>query len=716
VAADARSLAFINLQPNYIYTFHFFNSGRKMKFCVLKSKKLLFIPALITALFVIGCAGSGPDFTEAENLLEKIASYQYGQSLEPMVKLDEILRNIKDESHIAEIEQMMLKQLISGCTSDGKDQICRRLRYIGSAKSAPVLIEMLNDSASFEISLYALEMIPGPAVDDLLYQEFLQRTGDQKVRLINIMGIRSIQKAIPGLEKLLYATDGNITSAVISALGRMPAEKSIAVLMPAIDKTSGDVQLRALNAVIQKAENLSDTNQSKSIWLKIYQKNYPVTTRLAALRQILIIDPEMGTNIMIETISANNAQLRSGIFGLICLIPEGDGLNRIIANSAGYEPHENVQLIRCLTQKTGDDYSDFFLDCARSKNTDIRTAALYALRYAKKNSVVPFLLTVCATTSGNELSIARESLYRINAQQTDDILLNLLEISENRELTELIKCIGERQVRGAASLLIASASNDDVQISRAAIRSLKSVAETEDINDLNKVLLKTDDPVMQNDIISILQDLVVQVEPIDQRATGIIALMPDISDTTRRIQLMQILGASGNPQALPILTTALTEPDENIEKGAIKAVELWPDDQPADILLNKIKNGQSEANRILAFRGYLTLLTRSKNTSDKDLLLHYRDAIEIAPVKAEQKKVFSAISAVNDLAAIDLAMQYLADNNLRPEAETAIVEISRKIFRNTDTEKLKKILQKIIDETKNESIREDALELVYLLN
>ncbi len=126
----------------------------------------------------------------------------------------------------AKIENLMIIQLQSECTYDGKDQICRRLRLIGSEKSAPVLKEMLKDSNTFEISLYALELISGSAVDDLLYQEFLTRTGSQKVRLINIMGIRSVEKAIPQSKELIYSPDNDVASAAITALNKCRQHKS----------------------------------------------------------------------------------------------------------------------------------------------------------------------------------------------------------------------------------------------------------------------------------------------------------------------------------------------------------------------------------------------------------------------------------------------------------------------------------------------------------
>ena len=172
----------------------------------MKSSLLLFRIQIILIIIIVffncrDCPASDFDLAQTEKILIEIGNYHFGESLEPMVRLDHIIRDAADTDDLLQIESLIINQMSSKCTFDGKDQLCRRLRFIGTENSTPVLVDMLNDPATFEMALYALEMIPGVKTDDQLYDEFIHRSGWQKLRLINLMGIRSITRAIPELEQ-----------------------------------------------------------------------------------------------------------------------------------------------------------------------------------------------------------------------------------------------------------------------------------------------------------------------------------------------------------------------------------------------------------------------------------------------------------------------------------------------------------------------------------
>jgi HEAT repeat protein len=694
----------------------FNRTGLNMKSNIYKIRYPLLPTLLIVLFFITGCSNSNTDYAEVEQLLANISTYQYNQSLEPMVRLDSIIRQIENQNDVVEIENLMIEQLQKECSEDGKDQICRRLRIIGTEKSAPVLIEMLNNSADFEKSLFALENIEGSAVDELLYKEFSKRAGTQKIRLTNVMGLRSIEKSIPDLEKLVHVNEKIQAAAAVSALGQMPSEKVIKILLSNVDKTSGDIQLRLLNTVIQLSEKLQDSTRSKTILTNIFKKKYTVVTRLAALAQMIKIDTEYGTDLLLEAISSNNSKMRRGSLALIHLLPDGPKLNEIIANSNKLSADETLLLIHALSRKPGSNYSDFFLDCAKSKNDKIRFAGLSALRYAKTATVIPHLISVAASATGCERTITRESLYLINAPETDALLLKMLNESENQEKSEIIRCIGQRQIKESMMRLTQLATDHDKNINRSAVSAIKSLAEVQDIKLIADLLLKINDPVREKDLVATLQILVIQIDPPEQRATEILSIIKTVSDDEKKGQLMQVLGVSGNPQALPVLESAINGSNPGLKKNAIKSVSLWPNEAPADMLLTSAQNSKSKANRILAYRGYLEVLSRNINMSDQELLTRYKDAIIIAPNLMERKKVFSGLAQVENFAAAELVAQYLNDKYLKSEAEVALIQILWQTMESGDKEKSKKMVKALIDNTNNNDVRSEARELFESIN
>ena len=242
------------------------------------------------------------------------------------------------------------------------------------------------------------------------------------------------------------------------------------------------------------------------------------------------------------------------------------------------------------------------------------------------------------------------------------------------------------------------------------------MAEVPDIKTLADLLLRVDDPVREKDLVSTLQNLVVQIDPAEQRATDILSMIETVSDDKKKGQLMQVLGASGNPKALPVLESAINGSNPELKKNAIKSVSLWPNEAPADMLLTSAKKSKSEASRILAYRGYLEVLSRNTNMSDQELLTRYEEALKIAPNQMEQKKVFSGLAQVENFAAAELVAQYLNDTNLKSEAEVALIQILWQTIESSDREKSKKLTKALIDNTNNNDVRSEALELIESLN
>ena len=78
--------------------------------------------------------------------------------------------------------------------------------------------------------------------------------------------------------------------------------------------------------------------------------------------------------------------------------------------------------------------------------------------------------------------------------------------------------------------------------------------------------------------------------------------------------------------------------------------------------------------------------------------------------------VFSGLALVEDFAAAELAAQYIDNKNLKSEAEVALIQILWRTFESSDREKSINMTQILIENTKNDRIRKEALELSKALN
>jgi type 1 glutamine amidotransferase len=194
---------------------------------------------------------------ELDQLFEKVAAYAYGQSREPLVNLTEYLRlaavSPKLQQHN---EKRLLRLLTNNASLAGKQFVCEQLSLIGSKASVPALAEMLQDSATSDMTRFALERIPDPAVDKALRQALSQRAGKTRVGIINTIGQRRDTKSVSDLSKLVDDANPPVVSAAIIALGKIGGEKATQALAAAKDKTSGVLNASACEAYLNCADML----------------------------------------------------------------------------------------------------------------------------------------------------------------------------------------------------------------------------------------------------------------------------------------------------------------------------------------------------------------------------------------------------------------------------------------------------------------------------
>ena len=89
----------------------------------------------------------------------------------------------------------------------------------------------------------------------------------------------------------------------------------------------------------------------------------------------------------------------------------------------------------------------------------------------------------------------------------------------------------------------------------------------------------------------------------------------------------------------------------------------------------------------------------------------YKQAMSLASDTSEKKMVLSGLSNVKLLAALEMAASYLEDKDLQQEAEVAVVKIAETTIGGSPAES-KAALQKVIQISKNEFLREQAKKLI----
>ena len=236
-------------------------------------------------------SGKGIEMAELQELLEKVKTYDWGQSRLALTEVSEMIKKAHSSpAELKKIEKSLLSVLTSDAKRAGKQFVCRELSIIGTEQSVSVLGKMLTGEETSDMARYALERIPGTAVNDALRRALRAAKGKPKIGIINSLGQRRDRRAVRALGRLVGNSDQTIAAAAAAALGQIADSRATEALSAAKDKTSGKLRNLVLDSYLKCADQLvAEGNKAKAlaIYKELQKEGMPKPIRTAALRGMI---------------------------------------------------------------------------------------------------------------------------------------------------------------------------------------------------------------------------------------------------------------------------------------------------------------------------------------------------------------------------------------------------------------------------------------------
>ena len=646
-----------------------------------------------------------------EEIMAKIATYEHGQSLEPLTELADFIRSSYNSPQVRQrIERRMLAFLRSDATLAGKQFICKQLSMIGSEEAVPTLAKMLTETETSDMARYALERIPGATVDSALRKVLHETSGKIKVGIINSLGQRRDLRSVADLGLLIDDSDPTIAGAAAAALGQIADDQAAEILEAAKDKSSGKLRLQVLEAYLRCAERFvsgGQQMQAGAIFKQLYMPGEPTRIRSPALRGMVQADPENAGKIILEVLRNGDPKMLSVAIGLVRGIPTTEEMREMAVELTDLTVASQVQLLTALADRGDPAFYSTVIDATQSDHEEIRIAALKALATLGDHSNVAMLARVAASDRGAESKAARESLYRLRGSKTDNTIVATIPQVSPRVKVELIRCVERRRIYDATMTLLKTAKDADRRVRMASIKALRNIADQRHFQALIGLLIhaqsETERKAVGNTAATVGHRILNKNHP----SEVVLAVLPSVQDINVRSSLLQVLGRIGDSKSLPVLRQALNEKVEEVHIAAIRALSGWPGPEPIDDLLAVAQSTYNARHQVLALRGFVRLIGVASNHSPEETISLYQQAMDLAPNVAEKKMVLSALANEVTLSALEMAAGYLEDEALRQEVEVAVVKIAQAIYQEHPRE-TKKVLQELLKISTNESIRWEA--------
>jgi len=231
--------------------------------------------------------------SEMEQLLAKVKTYDWGQSRLALTELsDKIKEAYGSPGKLREFEKGLMGVLESDAPYAGKQWACRKLSIIGTEQCVPTVAKMLTDEKLSDMARYALERIPGDAVDVALIANLNKARGKARIGIVNTLGERRCPVAAPMIAKLVDNEDELLACAAAAALGKIGGSEATKALAKAKDKASGKLRPVVLDAYLKCADQLvadGKKKQAYAIYKELYDPDMPAIIRTAALRGMVSV-------------------------------------------------------------------------------------------------------------------------------------------------------------------------------------------------------------------------------------------------------------------------------------------------------------------------------------------------------------------------------------------------------------------------------------------
>jgi HEAT repeat protein len=482
------------------------------------------------------------------------------------------------------------------------------------------------------------------------------------------------------------------------------------------DKATGATKTAALDAYLRCADRLAAKGQKDAagaIYKQLYAAGEPMPIRVAAARGMIETAGDKTAEVIVEMLKSTDKPIQTVAIATLKDVAKTDVIKAAAEQLVNLEAAQQAQLV-CALADCGDKVAlPTVLAATKNSHDYVRVAALRAVGTLGDVSAVDMLVETVASRGGEEQKAAQESLYRLRGPDVDDEILKKLPDAEPKAKVELVRSCEQRNIKIAVPVLMKTAKDADAKVRIESIKALRALAGPQDISALIELQLAA----AGNDRGELEKTVVVVAHktPEDKgQSQAVLAALPSTEDVEAKCSLLSVLGKIGDEAALPVLRDALGDKEDKIKDAAVRALSDWPTAAPAADLLKVAQTSENQVHKTLALRGYVRLAGLKSNRPAEETMKMYKDAMSLAADVSEKKMVLSGLGSTDSFEAMEMASSYLDDKELKDEAEAAVVKIAEERVKNSPrvSAQTRDILQKVIDGTTNDSVREQAQKLL----
>jgi len=616
-----------------------------------------------------------------EDPVIRISSYEFGTSREALSAVEARILEAGPEE-MREIESVLIKIIESKkATFAGIQFACRGLRRIGTARSVPVLAELLQDKRQHDAARFALQGMKYDVVDKILRNALNKaERADITIGLIGSIGQRRDLEAVPQLAKFTKNIDNNVAKTAIAALGRIGGKKAAEALRGA--GISGELESERADAYLQCADRFAETGGSSAaeeIYKEMAGEDNSSMVRVAAYRGLILSLKNEPVQTIIRMLNDGDAHVQKAGARFLAKLPSGTSLEKLLDNMPFIEVQARAMVLSALAER-GDKGTAWAAEKAmHNENESLRIAGLRALASLGNASHIE-TLAKAAAEGGSVGRAAEWSLDRVHGPGVEHEICKRMELQKGPVRASLIRALKARRCGKAVPAIIEHASDSDSSVRAESISALESISNEKNLPALvslfDRIKEEGDRHALENAVASTCG----RIEGEDARKTEyLISVLPGKTPSTRA-SLITVLGRFPNNATLDALLKASEEGDDDVKSAAVLALCEWPDNAPMSMLRELAGKGVENPLRKPAFEGFLRMAAMPEGRSSDAAKESYAAAMELAAESEEKVAIVQAVAKETEFWVLEFLEPLLEDSALMESAGEAHKNVYSALF------------------------------------
>ncbi len=619
---------------------------------------------------------------DMSQLITDAAKYESGQSVEPLRKFEQLLRDSAAKPALrAEIETAMIKLLAPPATFEARRFACQQLSAIGTDASLPALAELLKKEETTGIACLALGVHPSAKANAILRAAFASAKGRARLQIATTLGDRRDAEAVKTLSEMARDNDALVAGTAIFALGKIasePARKTITALRKEAKPALARILADALLNIAEKLAASGDRKGATAICEELLQPAQPDNIRRGAFGALLRLDKDGGEQRIVAALRGTDAKLKPVAIATIGALKSCDASKKFAAELPKLQPCEQVFMIEALASRGDSAVRDPIRALIASGDVAARRAAIVAAGRLEDASAVALLVDAMAgEKSPEELQDIESALVGLRGNSaTDKAIVAELKETPAEARVRLFSVLARRGAHVAVPALLAETSGFNPATVQAAFQAVGKLAKAEDLPVVLERLVGMNAADTRSDGESAAVRTMQKITNPAQRTDVVMTRMAKCSDIDGRSSLLRLMPSTGDPKALDVLKTACGDKEPRIREAAVRALATWPDVAAWDMLMAVCRQPETEIVRTLAFRGLVRMAGDLNAKPDATLIERYRKLMSAARTADDLKLILGALSGVAHPDALKPALSLFGTASVKPEAELAVRKIA----------------------------------------